>query len=67
MCTKESKLELIDQYKKLSPEDKKRVRNRFLDEAEFSLPAFYQKMRDNSFRGLERSFLQRLINDVNRD
>lgn len=56
-----SKMGLFDQYQCLAKPAKLKVRDDFMRKAGFSMPAFYQKLRENSFRKLEKELLKELI------
>lgn len=54
---KKQKIGFISYYDTLDPTEKKRVREEFLKESELSYPAWFTKIRRNSFTALERKAL----------
>ena len=54
-----------DYYDTLSDDAKETVRNRILGESGMSYTTFYYKLRNNTFKPLERKLIDNIINDVN--
>lgn len=51
-----------DYYSKLSEEKKKELRELVIEETGISLPTFYYKIRNNSWRKSEISIISNIIN-----
>lgn len=60
---KTAKMALKYHYEQLSRDDKTELRDEFLRQSGVSLPAFYNKMANDSFKPLERELLEKLFND----
>lgn len=60
---KQTKMVLKCHYEQLSRENKIELRDEFLRLSGVSLPSFYNKMANNSFKPLERKLLEKLFND----
>lgn len=58
-----TKMVLKNHYESLSRKDKIELRNMFLHMSGVSLPSFYNKMENDSFKPLERELLEKLFND----
>lgn len=59
---KQMKMVLKYHYDQLSRDDKTELRDEFLRLSGVSLPAFYYKMANDSFKPLERDLLEKLFN-----
>ncbi|TCO88120.1 hypothetical protein EV202_1273 [Bacteroides heparinolyticus] len=65
---KEQKLkEMVfkDHYSSLSNAHKEELRRRVIEESGMSYPAFYHKLRTNSFKPLEMKLITEIINSLN--
>lgn len=60
-----NKMAFRDYYDTLSDDVKETVRNRILGESGMSYTTFYYKLRNNTFKPLERKLIDNIINDVN--
>ncbi len=60
---KQTKMVLKYHYEQLSRDDKTELRDEFLRQSGVSLPAFYNKMANDSFKPLERELLEKLFKD----
>lgn len=59
---KKQKMGFISYYTSLDLIEKKRIRDEFLKETELSYPAWFTKIRRNSFSPLEKKALQEICN-----
>ncbi len=53
---------ISDYYRNLTDEDKSKLRTMVISEIGFSLPTFYYKIRNESFKPLERRAIESIIN-----
>ena len=53
------------QYDRLPRKEKLKLRDEYLKESGMSLITFYDKLRKDSFKPLERSLFEKLFNDNN--
>nr|DAM35948.1 MAG TPA: Transcriptional regulator FleQ factor, AAA+, ATPase, c-di-GMP [Caudoviricetes sp.] len=60
-----NKMAFRDYYDTLSDDAKEAVRSRILEESGMSYTTFYYKLRNNTFKPLERKLIDNIINDVN--
>lgn len=60
---KQTKMALKYHYELLSRDDKTELRDEFLRQSGVSLPTFYNKMANDSFKPLERELLEKLFNE----
>lgn len=60
-----NKMAFRDYYDTLSDDVKEAVRSRILGESGMSYTTFYYKLRNNTFKPLERKLIDNIINDVN--
>lgn len=60
-----NKMAFRDYYDTLSDDVKETVRNRILGESGMSYTTFYYKLRNNTFKPLEKKLIDNIINDVN--
>lgn len=51
------------QYEQLPRKEKLKLRDEYLKESGMSLITFYDKLRKNSFKPLERDLFEKLFND----
>lgn len=58
------KMALKGHYDSLPEEQRVILREQFLSESGLSLPSFYQKLREDKFRPLERNLFHRLLKNV---
>lgn len=67
MCTKGEKMVFKDYYERLTLDDRLKLRDVFLKKSEMSLITFYQKLRTNNFKKLERDLFESLLKQIEID
>lgn len=67
MCTKGKKMVFKDYYERLTLDDRLKLRDVFLKKSEMSLITFYQKLRTNNFKKLERDLFESLLKQIELD
>lgn len=65
MCTNEKQMVLRDQYNQLPMQNKLEFRDEYLRRSGMSLITFYQKLRTDNFKKLERDLFEELFNNFN--
>ena len=65
MCTNEKQMVLRDQYNQLPMQNKLEFRDEYLRRSGMSLITFYQKLRTDNFKKLERELFEELFNNYN--
>lgn len=65
MCTNEKQMVLRDQYNQLPMQNKLEFRDEYLRRSGMSLITFYQKLRTDNFKKLERELFEELFNNFN--
>lgn len=63
---KNEEMVLRHQYDSLSNPQKEELRKRVIEESGMSYPAFYFKLRNNSFKPLEVKLINEIINELNK-
>lgn len=65
MSDKNEKMALKHQYDKLPLKKKLELRDAFLKKSGMSIITFYQKMRNDTFKPLERELFEKLYQPIN--
>ena len=65
VCTNEKQMVLRDQYNQLPMQKKLELRDEYLRRSGMSLITFYQKLRTDNFKKLERELFEELFNNYN--